>query len=102
MITKPLLWGGQGPYKDCGATDDDEDSSRRSIVGFTIGRSGPYLKLYSVHSVHTPTQYFYNINFLITISTYLIICGKMIKHRMTYVYHKLEFSVLNCYLNVPM
>jgi hypothetical protein len=31
MITKPLLWGGQGPYKDCGATDDDDDSSRQPL-----------------------------------------------------------------------
>jgi hypothetical protein len=22
---KPLIWGGQGPYKDCRATDDDDD-----------------------------------------------------------------------------
>jgi hypothetical protein len=24
-ITKPPVWGGQGPYKDWGATDDDDD-----------------------------------------------------------------------------
>jgi hypothetical protein len=24
---KPLLWGGQGPYKDCRATDNDNDDS---------------------------------------------------------------------------
>jgi hypothetical protein len=24
-ITKPPVWGGQGPYKDCRATDDDDD-----------------------------------------------------------------------------
>jgi hypothetical protein len=23
-ITKPPVWGGQGPYKDCSATDDDD------------------------------------------------------------------------------
>jgi hypothetical protein len=24
---KPLVWGGQGPYKDCIATDDDDDDN---------------------------------------------------------------------------
>jgi hypothetical protein len=24
-IMKPLAWGGQGPYKDCRTTDDDEN-----------------------------------------------------------------------------
>jgi hypothetical protein len=24
-ITKPRVWGGQGPYKDCRATDDDDN-----------------------------------------------------------------------------
>jgi hypothetical protein len=25
LYTKPPVWGGQGPYKDCRATDDDDD-----------------------------------------------------------------------------
>jgi hypothetical protein len=30
-ITKPPVWDGQGPYKDCRATDDD-DEERKTVV----------------------------------------------------------------------
>jgi hypothetical protein len=34
-ITKPPVWGGQGPYKDCRATDDngdDDESNMQSLM----------------------------------------------------------------------
>jgi len=35
-ITKPPVLGGQGPYKDCRATDDDDDDDDE-INNFTSG-----------------------------------------------------------------
>jgi hypothetical protein len=37
-ITKPPLLGGQGPYKDCRATDDDDDDDELD----QITRPNPY------------------------------------------------------------
>jgi hypothetical protein len=28
---KPPVWGGQGPYKDCRATDDDDDDEMEGM-----------------------------------------------------------------------
>jgi hypothetical protein len=35
-ITKPRVWGGQGPYKDCRATDDDYDDARVRANGNVV------------------------------------------------------------------
>jgi hypothetical protein len=36
-ITKPPVWGGQGPYKDCRATDNDDDYiiTSKAILGYS-------------------------------------------------------------------
>jgi hypothetical protein len=35
-ITKPPVWDGQGPYKDCRATDDDDDDD--GYIATMVGR----------------------------------------------------------------
>jgi hypothetical protein len=44
-ITKPPLWGGQGPYTDCWATDDDDDDDddeRKVLTKLRFYRFGKY------------------------------------------------------------
>jgi hypothetical protein len=62
------MWGGQGPYKDCKATDDDDyeeedDDDGRFIAVFTKTLPLALICVLSqiklVHAIE-PTSYFFN------------------------------------------
>jgi hypothetical protein len=40
-ITKPSVWGGQGPYKDFGATDDYDDDNTDTFFPCTVNNNHP-------------------------------------------------------------
>jgi hypothetical protein len=41
MITKPPVWGGKGPYKDCRATDDDDLLKYEAKVNYSVTADCP-------------------------------------------------------------
>jgi hypothetical protein len=43
---KPAMWGGQGPYKDCRATDDDDDDEIKNYHSIVTEKFKVVLKNY--------------------------------------------------------
>jgi hypothetical protein len=63
-ITKPPVWDGQGPYKDCRATDDDDDGGGGGCGLLTCSQkptAGPLLS--RMNLFQNPMSHFFNIHY---------------------------------------